>query len=85
MAARCDKCLQLASDLFCGSRTPSTAAVLQHVDCTGETLDEILQGCAGRTSRKSICEYQAFAPEPLKVTTSALCLHREDVSYKLES
>ena len=85
MAARCDKCPQLARDLFCGSWAPATP-ILQHVDCSGETLDEILQRCVSKTNRNSVCEHQTFSfAEPLEMTADSLCLHREYMSYELES
>ncbi len=84
MAARCDKCPQLVHDLFCGSAAVGTT-VLQHVDCTSETLDEILQCSVSQPNRKSVCKYQTFSlPEPFEMTASALRLDRKYVSYELE-
>lgn len=69
---------------FSCSAAPSTT-ILQHVDCTSETLDEILQRSVSQSNGKSVCKYQTFSlPEPFEMTTSALCLQREYVSYELE-
>jgi hypothetical protein len=85
VAPRRDKCPHLASHLFCGCRAPTTA-ILQHIDCSRETLDEILQRSASQTGRKCVCKDQTFAhAEPLEMTSGALCFHWEGVSYELES
>jgi hypothetical protein len=83
VAARYNQCPQLPSQFFCYSRT--SAAILQHVDCGAETVDEILQGSVGQTNGKGVCEYQTFSfPEPLEMTTGAVGLQGEYVCYELE-